>query len=203
MNERTIPHALLLLIALFLGGCAEPGGPSASPEGGSPLAGAAIGGPFTLIDQDGRQVSDTDFNGRYRLVYFGFSYCPDVCPVDLQLVGRGLRQLEQGDPATAEKIQPIFITVDPERDTPEVLKQYVAAFHPRLIGLTGTPEQIADVAKRYGVYHARRDQEVGSGYLVDHSRVLLLFGPQGEPVAIIPHDQGLEAFAAELRRWVT
>lgn len=183
-----------LLLALLVGACSQAEEP--------PLKGAAIGGPFTLTDQDGKQVSNSDFDGRYRLVYFGFTYCPDVCPVDLQLIGQGLRQLEQRDPAVAEKIQPIFISVDPERDTPAVLKEYVSAFHPRLIGLTGSPKEIAEVAKQYGVYSAKQDGGDNDNYLVDHSRIVLLFGPQGEPVAIIPHDKGPEALADELRRWV-
>lgn len=199
MNEsapsRLLPM-LALACALLLGAC------SPRSEEAPPLAGASIGGPFTLINQDGRQVRDSDFNGRYRLVYFGFSYCPDVCPVDLQLIGQGLRQFEQKDPEAAARVQPIFISVDPERDRPEVLKEYVAAFHPRLIGLTGTQEQIADVARRHGVYFAKQGAAREKDYLVDHSRVALLFGPKGEPIAIVPHDKGAGAVAAELERWV-
>lgn len=196
MNERKILSILALLFPLLLAACTPE--PAETP----PLQGASMGGPFTLTNQDGRPTSDTDFDGRYRLVYFGFTYCPDVCPVDLQLIGQGLRQLEKSDPEVAAKVQPLFISVDPERDTPPVLKQYVSAFHPRLVGLTGTPEQIADVAKRYGVYYMKEEADGASDYLVNHSRVALLFGPKGEPIAIIPHDKGAEAVAGELRRWV-
>jgi protein SCO1/2 len=196
MNERRFLASLALLLTLLLGAC----GPKA--EEAPPLAGASIGGPFTLTDQDGKQVSDKDFDGRYRLVYFGFTYCPDVCPVDLQVIGQGLRQLEKSDPAVAAKVQPIFISVDPERDTPPVVKQFVSAFHPRLVGLTGTPEQIAEVARRYGIYYIKEQSEGASGYLVNHSRNAVLFGPKGEPIAIVPHDQGPETVAAELKRWV-
>jgi protein SCO1/2 len=196
MNERHFLASLALLLTLLLGAC----GPKV--EETPPLAGASIGGPFTLTDQDGKQVSDKDFDGRYRLVYFGFTYCPDVCPVDLQVIGQGLRQLEKSDPAVAAKVQPIFISVDPERDTPPVVKQFVSAFHPRLVGLTGTPEQIAEVAKRYGIYYIKEQSEGASGYLVNHSRNAVLFGPKGEPIAIVPHDQGPETVAAELKRWV-
>lgn len=196
MNEKPLLAILALLAALFLSAC--------SPESSEqpPLAGATIGGPFTLTDQDGKQVSDTDFDGLYRLVYFGFTYCPDVCPVDLQVAGQAMRQLEKGDPGIAAKVQPIFISVDPERDTPPVVKQFVPAFHPRLVGLTGSPDQIAEVAKRFGIYYMKEQQPGASGYLVNHSRTLLLFGPKGEPIAIIPHDQGADAIAAELKRWV-
>ena len=196
MNEKRFLALAALLLSVLLGACS----PKAAES--PPLEGAAIGGPFTLTDQDGRQVSGSDFAGRYRLIYFGFTYCPDVCPVDLQVIGQGLRQLEASDPAIAAKVQPIFISVDPERDAPPVLKQFVSAFHPRLIGLTGTPEQIADVAKRFGIYYMK-DQPPGlSGYLVNHSRMATLFGPKGEPIAIIPHDQGADAVAKELRHWV-
>jgi protein SCO1/2 len=184
------------LLALFLTACS----PAATEA--PPLQGASIGGPFTLTDQDGRQVRDSDFHGKYRLVYFGFSYCPDVCPVDLQSIGQALRQLEKSDPAIAAKIQPIFISVDPARDTPAVLKQFVGAFHPRLIGLTGTPEQIAEMAKRHGVYYARQGDPAAKEYMVDHSRIALLFGPTGEPISIVPHEKGAEAIAAELKHWV-
>ncbi|PWG02514.1 SCO family protein [Sphingosinicella humi] len=199
MNERNYLTLFALLLSLLIAGC-SPGANEASEA--PPLAGASIGGPFTLTNQDGERVSDSDFAGRYRLVYFGFTYCPDVCPVDLQLIGQGLRQLEASDPEVAAKVQPIFISVDPERDTPAVLKEYVAAFHPRLIGLTGTPEEIAAVAKNFGVYYMKEQTEGASEYLVNHSRIAMLFGPKGEPIAIIPHDQGAAAIAEELKRWV-
>jgi protein SCO1 len=173
-------------------------GPAEAP----PLAGAAIGGPFSLTDQNGRRVSDSDFAGKYRLVYFGFTYCPDVCPVDLQVAGQGLRQLEKSDPQVAAKVQPIFISVDPARDRPAVIKPFVEAFHPRLIGLTGTEAEIKDVAKRYGVYFSKQEPSASGDYLVDHSRSLLLFGPDGKPIAIVPHEKGPGGVADELRRWV-
>nr|WP_243395632.1 SCO family protein [Sphingomonas oleivorans] len=167
-----------------------------------PLAGAKIGGPFTLTDQDGRRVSDSQFAGRYRLVYFGYTYCPDVCPLDVQNLALGLKQLEESDPGKAEKIQPIFISIDPARDTPEVLKQFVSAFHPRLIGLTGTEAEIATVAKEFAVYYKKQPPAPDtSGYLVDHLRQAMLFGPKGEPLALIPQEEGAEPIAAELARW--
>lgn len=193
---------LIPLLAAFLLCACSPGGNNQGVGDAPPLAGARLGGPFTLTDQNGRQVSSKDFDGKYRLVYFGFSYCPDVCPVDLQVIGQGLRELEKSDPALASKVQPIFISVDPARDTPAVLKEYVAAFHPRLIGLTGSSEEIAEVAKAHGVYFSSQREEGAKDYLVDHSRIVLLFGPQGEPIAIVPHDLGPSAVAAELKRWV-
>lgn len=198
MNENAhsrLSSILLLLAALLMAACSK------APAEAPPLAGARLGGPFTLTNQDGHQVSSDDFDGRYRLIYFGFTYCPDVCPVDLQLIGQGLRKLEKSEPGVASQVQPIFITVDPKRDTPPELKAYVSAFHPRLIGLTGTPDQIAAVAKAHGVYFAKQGDKP-KDYLVDHMRIALLFGRNGEPIAIIPHDKGADAFAAELARWV-
>lgn len=195
MNESRLLALAALLLALLFGACS---GAADTP----PLQGARLGGPFTLTDQNGRQVTDRQFDGRYRIVYFGFTYCPDVCPVDLQSIGQAMRQLEKSDPEAAARIQPIFISVDPGRDKPPVLKQYVAAFHPRLIGLTGTPDQIADVAKKYGVFFSRQEKSGASDYMVDHSRIAFLFGPKGEPIAILPHERGGDAIEAELKRWV-
>ncbi|HEX8533370.1 MAG TPA: SCO family protein [Allosphingosinicella sp.] len=196
MNESRFLAFAALLLALLIGACSSGGGDT------PPLEGAKLGGPFTLTDQDGRQATDRQFEGKYRLVYFGFTYCPDVCPVDLQSIGQAMRQLEKSDAAKAARVQPIFISVDPERDKPAVLKQYVSAFHPRLIGLTGTPDQIADVAKKYGVFYSKEEKAGASDYMVNHSRIALLFGPKGEPIAILPHDKGADAIEAELKRWV-
>ena len=195
MNEKRFSPGLGFLL-LLLAACS--GGGNEAP----PLEGARLGGEFSLTDQDGRRVSSGEFDGRYRIVYFGFTYCPDVCPVDLQTIGQAMRMVEKSDPEKAARIQPIFITVDPERDTPAVMKQYVSSFHPRLIGLTGKPEEVAAVAKQHGVYFRKPDEPGASDYLVDHSRIALLFGPKGEPIAILPHDKGAEAVAGELKRWV-
>ena len=114
----------------------------------------------------------------------------------------GLKQAEKENPELAKKIQPIFISIDPERDTPAVLKQYVSAFHPRLIGLIGTPEEIADVAKKYLIVYNIRKDEGSSEYLVDHSRQAYLFGPDGEPLALLPFDGTPRQVADEIARWV-
>lgn len=193
------PGRLAILImgaALPLGGC-QPAG-----EERGPIAGSSVGGPFSLIDQDGKRVRDTDFNGRYRLIYFGFANCPDVCPVDLQVVGAALKQLEAKDPGRAARVQPIFITVDPERDTPPLLKAYVANFHPRLIGLTGSVEEIAAAKREFAAWSEKGELQPGGGYNVNHQRNIYLMDPAGEPVALIPHDEGVEAAAAELDKWV-
>ena len=199
MNE-TRKSRLRPILCLFLGlALAACSGAEQEP----PLKGAAIGGPFVLTNQDGRQVTDRDFAGKYRLIYFGFTHCPDVCPIDLAVIGQALRRFEKSDPERAARIAPIFVTVDPERDSPAVLKEYVAAFHPRLVGLTGTPKQVADMVKRYGAYGAKGDPAAGGGYDVNHSRVIELIGPDGKPIALLPYDEGAQALATELDRWVT
>ena len=168
-----------------------------------PLAGAKIGGSFTLTNQDGGVTSDTEFTGQYRLMYFGYSYCPDVCPVDLQKLMQGLALAEKQDPEITTKVQPLFITVDPERDQPEQLKQYVSAFHPRLIGLTGTTDEIAEVADKYLIIYDKRDDAGTTEYLVDHSRQAYLFGKNGEPIALLPYDGTPQEIADEIKRWTT
>lgn len=199
MNETRktrFPTILLLSLGLALAACS---GPAEEP----PLKGAAIGGPFALTNQDGRPVTDRDYAGKYRIMYFGFTHCPDVCPTDLAVIGQALRRFEKSDPERAARVVPIFVSVDPERDTPPVLKQYVAAFHPRLVGLTGTPQQVAETVKRYGAYGAKEAPGAGGGYNVNHSRLAELIGPDGQPIALLPYEKGAEAVAAELERWVT
>jgi len=188
--NKAAKNLLFLSVALALGACqpAAPGNEAAQAEEGN-LVGARIGGDFALTDQDGRTVKWTDFAGKYRLVYFGYTYCPDVCPLDLNRFMAGYRLLEKSDPAKAAKLQPIFITVDPERDKPAVIKAYVAAFHPKLIGLTGTPEQIEAVKKAFVVVAGKDgDPKATQDYLVNHSRTPALFGPDGKPIALAPVD---------------
>ena len=189
MNKALI--SLALLTAALLSACNMGAGGNASSAADSEagaLAGARIGAPFTLTNQDGKTVRWDDFKGQYRIVYFGYTYCPDVCPVDLQRIMQAFSKFEKEKPALAAKVQPIFISVDPGRDTLAVLKTYVAAFHPRLIGLTGTSDQIAKVAKDFVVLYNEEKSKGASDYLVSHSRTPYLFGPNGQPIALIPVD---------------
>ena len=179
--------ALLAACNMGAGGNASSGASSGDSVQGE-LAGARIGAPFTLTDQDGKPARWDDYKGQYRIVYFGYTYCPDVCPVDLQRIMQAFAQFEKAAPDRAAKVQPILISVDPARDTPAVLKTYVAAFHPRLIGLTGTPDQIAKVAKDFVVIYNSEKVAGASDYLVGHSRTPYLFDPDGKPVALVPVD---------------
>ena len=195
-SGQRAPLGLLPLLLALASACSTQ--PSAEP----PLAGASIGGDFALTGEDGQTVRWTDFAGKYRIVYFGFTYCPDICPTDVQRFTRGLAQFASDQPELAAKVQPLFISVDPERDTPAVLREFTDAFSPRLIGLTGTPAQIEDAAKKFAVYASRGEQQPGGGYLMNHTNITYLFGPDGAPIATLPTDRGPDAVAAELARWV-
>jgi protein SCO1/2 len=198
INKPSAAFSLAIAAALMLAGCS-----AAAPAAEPPLAGASIGGDFALTASDGRTVRWGDFKGKYRVVYFGYTFCPDICPTDMQRAAQGLKVLKASDPDKATKIQPIFITIDPERDNQKVVGEFAAAFSPDIIGLTGTPEQIAAAAKAFRVFYAKGEAVPGGGYLVDHSNIVYLFGPDGEPLATLPVDKGADAVAAELDRWVS
>ena len=197
--------SLFAAFALLLAGC-----DAHKPVEEPPLAGARIGGSFSLINQDGQRITDADLKGKYSLVYFGYTYCPDVCPVDLQHLMAGFKLFEKADPMLAAKVQPIFITVDPARDTPENIKKFVGQFHPKLMGLTGTDEEIAEIAKKYAVAYRKVDGSTPDSYLMSHLQVAYLMGPDGKPLALIPTDDistpvnegEPQKVADELARWV-
>lgn len=201
MNSLTLRSRAALALAaaaLMLSACGK-----APDAAAPPLAGAALGGPFSLADQDGRAVTDHSYDGRYRAIYFGYTFCPDVCPTTLAKLMQGYRAFAAKAPAAAAKLVPIFITVDPDRDTPAVLKQYVAAFGSGLQGLSATPAETAKVARAYGTYYKKQPAPNGaSGYLMDHSSQAILFGPDGKPIALIPADQGADAVADTFAQWV-
>lgn len=191
-----------LALCTLVAGCGS-GSPAAEKP---PLAGATIGGPFELVDSQGKTVRWSDFDGRYRIVYFGYAFCPDVCPYDVQRMIKGYNRFKQEEPALAAQVQPLFITIDPARDTPAKVGEFARAFSPDLIGLTGSAEQIDKAAKAFAVYYAKGTSGPdGEGYLMDHSRTALLMGRKGEPIALLPvetADQG-EAVASVLSQWVS
>ena len=204
MSGAAMNKNILLAVAAILTLSSCNNAPSQAPLSSAPLAGAAIGGDFSLTDQDGRKRSNAEFDGQYRIIYFGYTNCPDICTPDVQNLMAGLKAFEKTSPELAKKIQPIFITVDPERDKPAVLKQFAAAFHPRLIGLTGTPAEIAATAKKFAVYYDRVEGSTPDAYLMSHSQTPFLMGPDGKPIAILPvANEGVASLVtAELAKWV-
>ena len=167
----------------------EPGTPAAGIGIALP-AGTRIGGTFTLIDAQNRPVTDETYRGRWLLVYFGYTFCPDVCPTALQTIADALDKLGK----TGARITPLFITVDPARDTPAVMARYVRQFDSRIVGLTGSEPQIAEVAKAYRVYYAKETPKDGTAYAMDHSSFIYLMDPEGRLAALF----GPQATAAEL-----
>lgn len=157
----------------------------------SKSASVSIGGPFELTNQDGKRVTDADFRGQFMLVYFGYTYCPDVCPTELQDIASVMDELGED----AKKVTPVFITIDPARDRQKEVRAYVEAFHPRMVGLTGTEEEIAKVAKEYRVYYGKAPGGSGNDYLMDHSNFIYLMGPDGQNVAIFNGQTPFEEIA--------
>ena len=190
-------NRLCLLLLAALAACSVP-----APAPRAPLEGARIGGPFTLVDQNGATVTDQSFPGQYRVMYFGYTYCPDVCPTDVANLARGVKAFAKADPARARRLKFIFVSIDPARDTPAALKTFTAAFDPKMVGLTGTPAVIADVAKEYGVSVSIPPDQPKDGYIVDHSRQAYLMSPQNKPIALLPQDGTAEEIANELGKWV-
>lgn len=190
---RRIAH-VVLLIGLALSG---------APTGvaGDAVPGLAFGGPFTLTDHNGKTRTDRDFHGRFLLVSFGYTACPDICPTTLAAVAAALDLAG----LAGERVQPVFITVDPARDRPEVLADYVSAFHPRLIGLTGSEPQVRAVTRAYRVHRRKVVAPDASGpddYVVDHGSLTYLMGPDGAFVTLFPFGTTPEAMAAAIRKYV-
>ena len=192
-RSRLIAFALAAVLVVLVAGV---GGWFVFGRGSGGDVGAAIGGPFSLVDKNSHSFTDRDLLGRYALIYFGYTYCPDVCPTTLNSVGAALDLLGP----QAARLQAVFITVDPQRDTPKVVGDYVAAFSPRLIGLTGTPEQVAKATDAYRVYAARHKTGPGpNDYTMDHSSLLYLMAPDGHFLAPVRADQTAAAMAAEIK----
>jgi protein SCO1 len=200
MNPRHVRALLMLgicLVGLVLSGSVfllvyGRAAPSASGPGI-----AAIGGPFRLTDQDGRTVTDEDFKGKPFLVFFGFTHCPEICPTTLFDISEILRALGPD----ADRTRAVFITVDPEQDTPKALKDYLSSFDPHMSGLTGSADAIAAVAKAYRASYRKVPLEQG-GYTMDHTAIIYLMDKQGRFVAPFSLKRGTEASAAELRKYL-
>lgn len=168
-------------------------GAGGAPTGGLALPpGVTLGGAFSLVDQDGRAVTEANFAGRWMLAYFGFTHCPDVCPTELGTIAAALDAMG----AAGEGVVPVLFSIDPERDTPEALKDYVSRFHPRMIGLTGTPQQVADAARRFRVFFARVQRPDMTQYTMDHSSFIYLIGPDARVRALFRPETSPEAIAA-------
>jgi cytochrome oxidase Cu insertion factor (SCO1/SenC/PrrC family) len=166
--------------------------------GNSGVAGVSIGGSFALTDQNGALRRDSDFRGKLMLVYFGYTYCPDVCPAALTTMSAALDQLG----ARAEDVQPIFITVDPARDTVEQMKRYAANFTPRLEALTGTAEQIATAARAYRVYYAKAPGEGADDYSMDHTGFVYLMARDGRYLGHFVPDSTADDMVAAIRKYL-
>lgn len=167
------------------------------PERPLPKAAVAAGGDFTLESASG-PVSLKDYRGKLVLLYFGYTFCPDICPTSLAATTEGVKLLK---PEEAARVAMIFISVDPERDTPARLKEYVEFFHPKLVGVTGKPENLAEIAKRYGVFYAKQKVDTaGGGYVVDHSSDTYMLGPDGQLIGKIAHATPPDKVVAEIRK---
>jgi protein SCO1/2 len=193
-RARALP---LLLLAAALPAC----GPSAPAEP-PPLAGAAIGGPFTLVNGAGETVRWSDYDGKWRMVYFGYTWCPDVCPFDVTRMMRGYRQWADDNPDLAADVVPIFISIDPERDTPAKIAEYTRGFGAELVGLTGTPDAVKQAADNFSVFYERGPDDPNVGYLMQHTNAAYLMDRQGKPIALLPVDESADGVVAQLDQWV-
>lgn len=191
---RAAAFLLMLLMVLVMGACAptpEHEFAGAVPEDAEPL-------PDFTLTADGGPVSLSDFRGQYVFIYFGYMFCPDFCPTTMAKLAKVHREL--GD--DAGRMQVVMVSVDPERDTPEALARYAAAFNPTFIGITGAKEEIDLAGEPYGLYYERHEGSAATGYLVDHSTRTYLISPDGRALVAYPHDVTAEAILADLRRLI-
>jgi protein SCO1/2 len=196
-------HWIFVILALAVAGSAavwyvESRAPVEAPAQTGLLAtpSTTIGGPFHLTDQTGKAVTEKTYAGKYLLIYFGYTFCPDACPTELLIIGQALDQM---DKVKSDKIQPIFITIDPARDTQQKMAEYVPSFYPRLVGLTGSDADIAEVAKEYKVYYAKSEaSQNATDYVMDHSSYVYLVNPQGQTIGIFSSDTSADDLAKAL-----
>ena len=193
IRTKTAAIPYLVLAAAVLSGWLWNMGDQVAGFSGSGVA--SVGGPFALTDQNGVARTDADFRGRYMLIYFGYSFCPDVCPTTLGVMADAVERLG----AKAARVAPVFITVDPERDKPDVLKQYLAVFSPRFTGLTGNLKDVVAVSRAYRVYFIKHPLP-GGGYYIDHSSSIYMMGPDGKFVTSYDVTIGPDGLAADLKK---
>jgi protein SCO1/2 len=172
---------------------------SAPPRGN--LSGAAIEGRFNLVDENGRPVTERSYAGKWRLMYFGYTFCPDICPTDTASIAAGLKAFEKAAPARGLRVQPLFLTFDPVRDTPAALAEFTDHFHPRLVGLTGSPAQVAAALKSFRIYATRVEGVTPGSYTFDHVAIVYLMDPEGRPVEFLAQPRA-ETVRAMLERFV-
>jgi protein SCO1 len=200
MPPKTFVVAVLALAASFLASdvSADSQPPTAAQMMDDLMFGRVpIGGPFSLVDQNGRRRSDSEFRGRLMIVYFGYTFCPDVCPTDLMAITQALDELGP----LAEGIQPVFITLDPERDD-QVMAEYLSAFHKSFIGLTGSPREIREVANAYKAFYVRMQDPQTGEYSIDHSGVIYLLGRDGKYLGFMPPQTAPDHLIEILRKYL-
>ncbi len=201
-KQRMIPILLAAVAGLILAGVFAYFAPKQAPQDANPLMAVtedAFGGPFTMTDHNGKTVTEKDFAGQYRLIFFGFTYCPAICPTELAKITKVMQLL--GD--KAKDVHPIYVTVDPERDTPAKMKNYVEMFHPSITGLTGTAEQTKAITKAYKIYYAKVDDPKLSEYTMDHSSFTYFLGPDDRLLHIFKLPDTAEQMADIVSRWIS
>ena len=200
MNRRAMlrPISTIAAALMFALAACSPG-QSVTP----PLEGASIGGDFSLVDKASKPVRFHDFAGKYRIVYFGYTFCPDACPLDVQKMMQGYARFAKAEPDVAARVQPLFVSIDPARDTPAAVGEFAAAFSPKLIGLTGSEAQVAEASKMFKGFYSKGEPTKDGGYLMDHARIAYLMDPEGKPLAILPIDEGADAVAESLAKWTS
>ena len=192
-RPKLIVAAITIIAAFAIAALALTQWPSKGPIGSGT---ALIGGPFTMVNQKGETVTDKNFEGHYTIYFFGYTFCPDVCPTELQVLSAALKELGPD----ASKITPVFVSIDPERDTPKIIGEYVANFDSRIVGLTGTPEQLAAMARTFHIFYQKvPNAKDVQNYDMDHSSILYLMGPDGKFTKHFPYTTDAKALALELK----
>ena len=190
-RRRALQAVAAMGVAALLAACGE----SAPAFKGSDITGTQLGKKLALVDHNGKPRTLQDFAGKAVVVFFGFTQCPDVCPTSLAELSQVMKQLGPD----ADRVQVLLVTVDPERDTPEILKQYVTTFDPRFLGLTGTPEQIKQAAAPFTAYYAKVPTQDGANYTMDHTAAFYLFDGKGESRVLATNTAGAEALAHDIK----